>query len=553
MLFVVRNAATLHRLLDVLPAFAGDPRITPLFTLAPGSDYDTGVLARLDREGARTVPWPPARKSYDLAISASRNGPLHELDAPLALLPHGAGFNKRVPGAADTARSCAAPDAPAPVHAIAHPYQRRHLPAASADRARVVGDPTLDRLLASRHRRDAYRDRWATGGRRLLAVTSTWGPESLLTRRPHLLERLLAELPYDGWQLALIAHPNWYADLGRLGMTRQLLVEPLRAGLVLPDPYEEWGAALVAADVVVTDHGSTALYAAALGRPLLGAYDGGAELVPDSPMAALLATVPHLEETRPYVPQLAAGAADRAAGAAERAAMAAFAERGRSLELLRGWLYELLDLRSPAPAPRPEVLPLPRAAAAQVPAFRVPTVVYGATVRLARTPDRPAPDALAPGPHAGPGAVHAAHLAAEADVAAAGDVDSAEVIFRRRRATRQPEPRQDTAWQTGAWCAHALDAHPGCRTAAVVLDRARVVLCHGGGPPLEIRIEPEAAPATAPVHWPDPAAALSAVHAWLMAGGAARPLPATLRAELGGVTVRVRIAAAGAAALAEEI
>ncbi|NGN69565.1 hypothetical protein G5C51_37475, partial [Streptomyces sp. A7024] len=92
-LFVVRNAATLHRLLDVLPVFAGDPRITPLFTLAPGSDYDTGVLARLDREGARTVPWPPPRKSCDLAISASRNGPLHELDAPLVLLPHGAGFN----------------------------------------------------------------------------------------------------------------------------------------------------------------------------------------------------------------------------------------------------------------------------------------------------------------------------------------------------------------------------------------------------------------------------------------------------------------------------
>ncbi|WP_369267418.1 hypothetical protein, partial [Streptomyces harbinensis] len=40
-LCVARSATTLHRLLDVLPVFAGDHRVTPLFTLAPGSAYDT--------------------------------------------------------------------------------------------------------------------------------------------------------------------------------------------------------------------------------------------------------------------------------------------------------------------------------------------------------------------------------------------------------------------------------------------------------------------------------------------------------------------------------
>ncbi|MFD7509593.1 hypothetical protein ACFV5N_09645 [Streptomyces sp. NPDC059853] len=69
-----------------------------------------------------------------------------------------------------------------------------------------------------------------------------------------------ATLPYDTYQVALVPHPD-------------ARPRPARRP-ALPGPYEEWSAALVAADPVITDHGITALHPAALDRPPLGAYDG---------------------------------------------------------------------------------------------------------------------------------------------------------------------------------------------------------------------------------------------------------------------------------------
>src|SRR5689334_12915949 len=48
-LIAVRSAGALHRLLDVLPVFEGDSRITTRFTLVPGSHFDVDALAALDR------------------------------------------------------------------------------------------------------------------------------------------------------------------------------------------------------------------------------------------------------------------------------------------------------------------------------------------------------------------------------------------------------------------------------------------------------------------------------------------------------------------------
>jgi hypothetical protein len=304
-LLAARSATALHRLLDTLAVFAGDDRIDRVFTLVPGSDFGVDTLAAIDHAGARTLPWAEAcRTSFDLILAASPKGELGLLRGSRVLLPHGAGFNKTVRGEGsgdsasglDPAYLTPGDRALAAFHALAHPSQISRLAALSplaAEQAAVVGDPTLDRILASRTHRDRYRAALGTGARTLVALTSTWGPESLLRRRPGLAAALQAQLPLDGYQFALIVHPNERARLGALNLAESL-APALDAGLILPRPYQDWAAVLVAADAVVTDHGSTALYAAALDRPLVGAYDGGDELIPGSPMAQLLSRSPGL-------------------------------------------------------------------------------------------------------------------------------------------------------------------------------------------------------------------------------------------------------------------
>ncbi|MFF3752210.1 translation initiation factor 2 [Streptomyces sp. NPDC002018] len=530
----------MNRLLDTLPVFAGDPRVRPVFTLVPGSDFSTEALAALDGAGARTVPWAEAvRGGHDLVVAASPNGPLHELPGPLVLLPHGAGFNKRLPhpSADDSAsglhpRQLLRDGSPlASLHALAHPAQLARLAQQSAEvagRAAVVGDPTLDRMLASRTRRERYRDALGTGGRRLVAVVSTWGPESLLARLPELPRRLTAELPYDAYQVALVLHPNIHSRLGEFTL-RQQLAPALAAGLLLARPYEEWAALLVAADCALTDHGSAALYPAALDRPLIGCYEGGSELLPASPMAGLLARAPRLSADRPLAAQIDAAVAAHRTGDTSGLAATAFAEQGRSLELLRTRCYRLLGLEpsdGPVPA-RP--LPVPRIGRQRPTAFTARVEVSGNTVSVTRYP-------LDSGPHGG-------HVSAEDGVSTTRETENAGLIHRRARTAALREAyASDAVWTAGGWTAHTLENYRGCRTAAAVLAHDRCVLRRDGLPLLAATIRPDASRGE-PLVRPDPAAVLSAVHGWLDA----RPspaLPTALDCAVGGRRVRVLLTSA---------
>ncbi|UCM86529.1 glycosyltransferase family 9 protein [Streptomyces marincola] len=547
-LFAARSATALHRLLDVLPVFAGDERIDRAFTLVPGSDFGVDALAAVERAGARTTPWEEAsRRAHDLVLMASPKGELALLRGRRVLLPHGAGFGKSVegegtpgtPSGLDPAFLVPDGDALLSLHALAHPSQVGRLAALSphaAARAAVVGDPTLERVLASRGRREDYRAALGTGARHLIALASTWGPESLLRRRPALPTDLAARLPWDTYQLALILHPNERSRLGELNLAERL-APALDAGMFLAGPFEEWAAVLIACDAVITDHGSAALYAAALGRPVVSAYDGGGELVPGSPMADLLDRSPFLADADGLDAALGA----QRPGAVRAPADGAFAERGRALERLRAELYRLLDVPPPRGQVVPRLLPEPAAPPRGVPAsFAVRARVDGRTVTVERLPtgtDAPA---------------H--HLAAEAGRAPERHAMSAAVLYRRvPRGPDYPAAGHGAAWTVAGWTEETLADHPGCRTAGVVLSPDHCVARGRRGPLLSVRIEPLRRGGR--VVRTDPAAVLSGVHAWLGEGvgnGAPPGSAHEVTCVVGGLPFAVRLRPASAAEAARE-
>ncbi|MFJ7905997.1 translation initiation factor 2 [Kitasatospora sp. NPDC096204] len=542
----MRSATALHRLLDLLPVFEGDERVRCRFTLVPGSDFATDALAAVDAAGARCVPWAEALAGrHDLILTASPKGALGGLHGRQVLLPHGAGFNKALaregspslPSGLDPAFLLNDGRPTAALHALAHPDQVEEL----ADRlpgarqhAIVAGDPTLDRLLESLDRREAVRAALGTGGRRLVVLSSTWGPQSLLTRRPELPAGLAARLPYDEYQLALVVHPNEYSRTGSFDLSRRLR-PALDAGLLLAAPYEEWAALLVAADVLVTDHGSVALYAAALDLPVVAACDGADELVPDSPMAHLLAAVPRLEgleglgrsgrsdRSDPPVPVLPEGP-----GGTRRFAERAFALAGQCLETLRPELYKLLDLVPPPYPVRPRPLPVP------VPE-RAPRTPDTFAVRASLDGERITVDRLPPWTD-----LPYHHLAAEYGRAGTRALQSAALLYRRA-----DTPAAPTGWhheyRTAAdWTAEVFAEYPNCRTAAVVLSPTAGLLRRDGGDPVTVHVAPDRSGGR--IRRTDPAAALSAVHTWLATHpDGLRTLPAALTARIGTATHHLRM------------
>ncbi|MGW8378379.1 translation initiation factor 2 [Streptomyces sp. ODS28] len=544
-LFAARSAVALYRLLDVLPVFAGDARISRRFTLVPGSDFGVDAFAAIDALGGRTVPWDEAcARSHDLVITASPKGDLHLLRGPRVLIPHGAGFNKAIPseGSADSASGLdpaylrqdqpRARAAPAALHALAHPEQIARLAAAdprAARRAQVVGDLTLERVLASASLRDRYRAALGTGARKLLVLASTWGPESLIRRRPGLPARLAARLPSEEYQLALVIHPNERSLLGTHELNERL-APALDAGMVLPDAYEEWASVLVAADALVTDHGSAALYycAADGDRPVVSVYEGGDELIPGSPMGVLLDHVPRLERAEDILDAL--GAYRR--GPAHTAARAAFAPAGDAVERLRAEVYALLDLTPPATSATPRPLPSP------APAPRVPAafdVEVSADANGLRVTRRPA--GLGPPGH---------HLAVEHGAAAEQLARSAGLLYRR------PLPPStapvNASWTADAWTRHALAAYPACGTAAALLPDGRcLVRLRAHDQPYAA--EPEPLYEAGQTLHIDPAIALSAIHAQL-------PIPpgeTTLHCLVGARRFRVELRPATATEAAQTI
>jgi hypothetical protein len=218
----------------------------------------------------------------------------------------------------------------------------------AAATAVLAGDPCFDRMLASVELREHYRQALGVhAGQRLVVVSSTWSTSSLLGSWPDLIPHLLAALPVDEFRVAAIVHPNVAQWHGRFQL-RTWFADAIRAGLTLVPPLHGWQATLIAADVVIGDHGSVTTYGAGLSRPtLLAAF-------PDE--AVVAGTAVH--RLGQLAPRLARRAGLR--GQVEDAVAGQDPQRyapvtdlitavpGQSARLLRELWYELLDLPEPA-------------------------------------------------------------------------------------------------------------------------------------------------------------------------------------------------------------
>jgi hypothetical protein len=362
-LMVAHTVTSCQRLLDVARLLESDLRIQVVFTLAPDV-FSNGVADVLHGLGALVLSWEQAtRLEFDLAVAAAY-GSLHEVHAPVIVLPHGAGYSKVAPP-----RSAGGAQAPRLVYgldpqrivrdgrvvptAIVLSHEAdlallgRQCPEALAA-AVVAGDPCYDRLMVSRPERAAYRRALGVAGAQAaIVVTSTWGPRSLFAHDAALLDRMLSELPAGEYRVIALLHPNvWYGHSP--WQVRAWLADWTRRGMVLVPPTADWRAALVAADLIVGDQGSAAVYGAAVAAPVLLAGFCDDDVDPASAAAMLAAAAPRLRADRRLPAQLSQAVTDYDARRYEQVAARITSEPGRFGQRMQRLMYDLLRLSTPA-------------------------------------------------------------------------------------------------------------------------------------------------------------------------------------------------------------
>lgn len=362
-LVVVHTVITGQRLADIVRLVESDWRVQVVFTAAPDV-FSNGVAELLRDLGGVVISWEQAtRLTFDLALAAAY-GSVHELHAPLIIVPHGAGYNKlavrRESGSVVAERGVhgldpqnlvrggsVVPTALVLSHQADLAILGRQCPDALPV-AVVAGDPCYDQVLASRPLRERYRCALGVSDtQRLVVTTSTWGSRSLFGQAAELIDRLLTELPASQYRVVSLLHPNvWFGHGPR--QVRAWLNDAVCRGLAVVPPTSDWIGALVAADLVVCDQGSPGVYAAAADVPVILAQFAGDDVAPGSASALLAASALRLRADRPLLEQFAAVADRQDLGMVARRITS---QPRRFHRNMRRLMYRVIRLRPPATMP----------------------------------------------------------------------------------------------------------------------------------------------------------------------------------------------------------
>lgn len=366
-LVVGHTLVSLQRLMDVVGLLETDTRIQLVYSKAP-APLGAGVSEYLDSIGALQIPWAQAvHERFDLALAAAYAS-IDEVHAPVLVMAHGAGRGKRSGGTGQVygldAGRLLRDGRPVPATLVLSHDDDREVLAVQCpqalDVAVVVGDPCYDRMVASLPCRDEYRRALGVcADRKLVVIASTWGRHSLVGRLERYLPAILKQLDPAEYQVVLLAHPNvWHAHGRR--QVKAWLSDALAAGVMLVEPDMDWRAAAISADVVIGDQGSTTVYSAAIGTPVLCTDLPLEQLNPASPQALLGMAAPRLLPSKPLEPQFrAAGDWLRSLPAGGIAARVT-SRPGQAHRLLRQEMYRLLGLTMPGRHRAVEPVPVPQ-------------------------------------------------------------------------------------------------------------------------------------------------------------------------------------------------
>jgi hypothetical protein len=363
-----------QRLAKLLPLFETDQRVQVIFTAAPHA-FGNGVAKLLRELDGAVISWEQAIATpFDLAL-ASGYPSVHELRAPLIVVPHGAAHNKLAVRTVAVGTAAVrgvygldrehlvqggrvVPQALVLSHRADLAVLGRQCPAA-LPAAEVVGDPCYDEIAVSRPFRTAYRRSLGVAdGKRLVVTASTWGTGSLFGRHADLHDRLLAELDPDKYEMVALLHPNvWYGHGPR--QVRSWLSGARQRGLALLPPDSEWLGALIAADVVIGDAGSSTVYATAANTPVIIGTFPGEDVAAGTPAALLAGMAPKLQLTEPIEPQLAEAMASYRKELFQPVAARITSEPGLFRRNMRRLIYGKLGLSQPPEIPRTPAARMP--------------------------------------------------------------------------------------------------------------------------------------------------------------------------------------------------
>jgi len=139
------------------------------------------------------------------------------------------------------------------------------------DKLAVVGNLRADELIRLNQEREAVRQQLGLQKKdRVLLICSTWGPDSLIQRFGTTLLKEISNIS-ETYKVYLLIHPlNDRVEFSGRSTILECLDVYERNGIARRvDPKESPLPYLVAADIVLSDHGSLSLYYALLERPLL--------------------------------------------------------------------------------------------------------------------------------------------------------------------------------------------------------------------------------------------------------------------------------------------
>ncbi|MCE7007045.1 hypothetical protein LWC34_30070 [Kibdelosporangium philippinense] len=277
--------------------------------------------------------------------------------------------------------------------------------------------------------------------------------------------------------------------------------EYLRAGLRLVPPAVGWQHTIVAADVVLGDHGAVTGYSAAIGRPTLLATFPDHDVAPGSVIEALGKSAPHVDFRQSLHEQLHRAIGDYEPDQFHTVRELTSSIPDESARTLRQVFYQLMDLPEPDRAavvrpfdPSELTIEDGIACAALVSA----ELSSDASVHVTRWP------ADVTSHHS------ALHEAADIHLVVRSDHPQRDLLTHAAILTHQNPPNDMHADQA---LAEIMANYPACRLAVVANSERTGVLRHRNGDTATAEV----------VDGPgDVALAGSAIHAWLASG---RPWP----------------------------